>query len=63
MAVTTSISSQTEGDKKPLFNGKPAEEGFREYVAQNAYYPAKAMENGISGRVFVEFLALLIKYT
>ncbi len=39
----------------PLFNGKPAEEGFREYVGKNTVYPAVAQENGISGRVFVEF--------
>ncbi len=39
----------------PLFNGKPAEEGFREYVGKNTQYPAVAQENGISGRVFVEF--------
>ncbi len=39
----------------PLFNGKSAEEGFREYVAKNTQYPAVAQENGISGRVMVEF--------
>ena len=39
----------------PLFNGKVAEEGFREYVGKNTNYPAVAQENGISGRVFVEF--------
>jgi protein TonB len=39
----------------PLFNGKVAEEGFREYVGKNTDYPPVAQENGISGRVFVEF--------
>ena len=39
----------------PLFNGKVAEEGFRDYVLKNTQYPAVAQENGISGRVFVEF--------
>ena len=39
----------------PLFNGKTAEEGFREYVTKNTQYPAVAQENGISGRVFIEF--------
>ncbi len=39
----------------PLFNGKVAEEGFREYVQKNTVYPAVAQENGISGRIFVEF--------
>jgi len=39
----------------PSFNGKPAEEGFRDYVAKNTQYPAVAQENGISGMVLVEF--------
>ena len=40
----------------PLFNGKPAEEGFRDWVTKNMNYPSIARENGISGKVFVEFL-------
>ena len=40
----------------PMFNGKPAEEGFREYVGKNTQYPEKAQEQGISGRVFIEFI-------
>jgi len=39
----------------PTFNGKTAEEGFREFVSKNTVYPPVAQENGISGRVFVEF--------
>ena len=39
----------------PLFNGKPAEEGFRDYVTKNTSYPAVAQENGISGMVLVQF--------
>ena len=39
----------------PMFNGKPAEEGFRDYVGNNTKYPPVAQENGISGRVLVEF--------
>jgi protein TonB len=39
----------------PLFNGKPAEEGFRDYVGKTTIYPAVAQENGVSGRVLVEF--------
>ena len=39
----------------PTFNGKPADEGFRDYVAANTVYPPVAAENGISGRVLVEF--------
>ncbi|MBN1187761.1 MAG: energy transducer TonB [Bacteroidales bacterium] len=39
----------------PLFNGKKAEVGFREYIAQNLDYPDIAAENGISGKVLVRF--------
>ena len=42
-------------EEKPLFNGKDAEEGFRKWVQDNTVYPTVAQENGISGRVFVEF--------
>ena len=45
----------SEVEIKPLFNGKPAEEGFREYVFSKTVYPPEAQEKGISGRVFVEF--------
>ena len=40
---------------KPTFNGINAETGFRVYVGENINYPAAAHENGISGRVYVEF--------
>jgi protein TonB len=39
-----------------LFKGKPAEEAFREYISQNLNYPQVALENGIAGRVFVQFV-------
>ena len=42
-------------EEKPLFNGKEAEVGFREWVGENTVYPAEAKEKGISGRVYVEF--------
>ena len=42
--------------EKPLFNGVSAIEGFREFVSTKIVYPVQAMENGISGRVFVEFI-------
>ena len=42
-------------EDKPLFNGMDAEAGFREWVGKNTNYPTVAQENGISGRVFVEF--------
>jgi protein TonB len=39
----------------PTFNGgKPATE-FRKYIAQNLQYPEIAAENGVSGRVIVQF--------
>jgi len=43
-------------DEYPLFNGLSAEEGFREYIQKNLIYPANAIENGITGHVFVEFI-------
>ena len=66
MAVTV-ISAQVDVDEvdkvyfgnveeNPMFNGKPAEEGFREYVSQRVIYPPVAQENSITGRVFVEFI-------
>ncbi len=42
-------------EQMPTFNGgEPAVE-FRKYIAQNLRYPEIAAENGISGRVFVQF--------
>lgn len=40
----------------PLFNGKPVDIGFREYVVKNLNYPRIALENGVSGKVFVQFV-------
>jgi len=39
-----------------LFNGKPAEDAFREYVGQNLRYPQIAIDNGVFGKVFVQFV-------
>ena len=39
-----------------LFNGKPAEDAFREYITQNLSYPQIAVDNGIFGKVFVQFV-------
>ena len=44
-----------EVSEKPTFNGKDAETGFREYIRENTIYPVTAQENGIIGRVYVEF--------
>jgi protein TonB len=38
----------------PLFQGGP-KDNFRAYIQQNLNYPPIAAENGISGRVFVQF--------
>ncbi|MBN1951335.1 MAG: energy transducer TonB [Bacteroidales bacterium] len=38
----------------PKFNGGPSD-GFRTYIAENLQYPQIAAENGISGRVYVQF--------
>jgi protein TonB len=38
----------------PSFDGQ-GQEGFRQYIAQNLRYPDIAAENGISGRVYVQF--------
>ena len=38
------------------FNGKPADEGLREYMGHNLKYPHIAVQNNISGRVIVQFV-------
>ena len=64
-STNTETKTVSEGDEeihlyarvavKPLFNGGDAEKGFREWVMSNTVYPAEAKENGITGRVFIEF--------
>ena len=43
-------------EDKPMFNGKEADVGFREWVNTRIVYPPVAQENGITGRVFTEFV-------
>ena len=43
-------------EEQALFNGKPVEETFRIYVSHNLTYPKIAIDNGISGKVFVQFV-------
>ncbi len=43
-------------ENPPQFNGKDAETGFREYIRDNLNYPQIALENGISGKVLVQFV-------
>ena len=43
-------------DTMPTFNGKDAENGFRDYVFQNIVCPKKVMEKKITGYVVAEFI-------
>ena len=43
-------------EDKPLFDGRDAEVAFREWVNSRIMYPAIAVQNGIEGRVFTEFV-------
>ena len=43
-------------EERALFNGKPVEEAFRNYVSQNLTFPQIAIDHGISGKVFVQFV-------
>jgi len=45
-------------EEMPLFDGKPAEEGFREYVRKNLNYPSLQAQdgNGIAWPIIVEFI-------
>ncbi len=43
-------------ESNALFNGKPADEAFRNYISQNLKYPQVAIDNGVFGKVFVQFV-------
>ena len=43
-------------EEQALFDGKPAEEAFRNFISQNLKYPQIAIDHGITGRVFVQFV-------
>jgi len=43
-------------EDKPTFQGRDPETAFRDWVFKNMVYPAVAQENGIGGRVFMEFV-------
>ncbi len=43
-------------DDMPLFNGGDPTVEFRKYIRENLKYPALAAENGISGKVIVQFV-------
>ena len=42
-------------EEMPLFQNEDPALSFRKYIAQNLKYPEIAAENGISGRVIVQF--------
>ena len=64
--TTTIVAKQEEpieeeevffiAEDMPMFNGKDASDGFREYVAKNLKYPDIAAENGIQGTVYIQFV-------
>ncbi len=45
-----------EVENMPQFNGQPAEQGFRRYVAESMVYPGEAQDKGIDGIVVAEFI-------
>jgi protein TonB len=61
---TTSLIDEVEPEifdvgiveERALFNGYPAEQAFRDYISQNLSYPQIAIDNGIFGKVFVQFV-------
>jgi len=66
ITIATTVAKQEEevveeeiffvAEDMPLFNGKEASLGFREYVGKNLKYPDVAAENGIQGTVYVQFV-------
>lgn len=43
-------------EKMPVFKGDETHMEFRKYIAQNLKYPAEAIENGVTGKVFIKFI-------
>lgn len=43
-------------EDQPLFNGAEASKEFNKYIVRNLRYPEIAAENGISGRVIIQFM-------
>ena len=40
----------------PTFNGGDPAVEFRKYIAKNVRYPDEAKENGITGKIFIQFV-------
>lgn len=43
-------------EEMPTFEGGDPAANFRKYIAQNVKYPKEAAENGITGRIFIQFV-------
>lgn len=43
-------------EEMPTFNGGDPTVEFRKYIAQNLRYPDEAKENGVTGKVFIQFV-------
>ncbi|MFZ5939664.1 MAG: M56 family metallopeptidase [Bacteroidota bacterium] len=45
----------TQAEEMPAFNGED-DLAFRKFIAEKLIYPTKALENGVQGKVFVQFI-------
>jgi len=43
-------------EEMPTFQGGDPTVNFRKYIAQNIQYPSEAAENGVTGRIFIQFV-------
>ncbi len=46
----------SEVEEMPLFNGEEASLAFRKYIAENLIYPSEAVENGVQGKIYIQFV-------
>jgi hypothetical protein len=43
-------------EEMPTFQGGDPVVNFRKYIAQNIQYPSEAAENGVTGKIFIQFI-------
>ena len=43
-------------EEMPTFQGGDPVVSFRKYIAQNIHYPVEAAENGVTGKIFIQFI-------
>ncbi len=43
-------------EEMPTFNGGDPTVEFRKYIAQNIRYPKEARDNGVTGKIFIQFM-------